>query len=81
MVHLVRGDLGESSSDPVWETGGGEVIGRELGQAGGVLASVNHKPHRINDLLGGVEVVLEVLKGQSVLKDVTVVVSEGPLYI
>jgi hypothetical protein len=32
---LVLADLRDSSSDPVGETGGLEVLGRELGEAGG----------------------------------------------
>jgi len=33
VLGLVAGDLGDSSSDPIRETGGSEILGRELLEA------------------------------------------------
>jgi hypothetical protein len=37
VVVLVAGNLRESSSNPVWVTGGGKVLGRELGKCVGAV--------------------------------------------
>ena len=66
MVVLVAGDLSVSSSDPRWVAGSGKVILGELGKS--VLADRQSSllKQKLRCLL---ELVLEVLEGQSVLKD------------
>ena len=66
MLGLVTGDLGDSSSDPVREAGGSEVLGRELLEA---MGSGESYMRWSLDVLVGVEVVLQVLEGQSVVED------------
>lgn len=71
MLRFVTGDVGETVSDPGWETGLGKSSLVELTEAGEKI-SKRIMEWLEENLQMAVEVVLEVLKGQSVLENVSV---------